>query len=77
MDLALSNLQRLICHKTQPTNQHECEGSTIKKYKIKTFLKIHFIYKNEYSTSFFIFTNYDSCIISRDNVITYIIKPDK
>ena len=21
MDLALSNLQRLICHKTQPTNQ--------------------------------------------------------
>ena len=22
MDLALNNLQRLICHKTQPTNQH-------------------------------------------------------
>ena len=22
MDSALNNLQRLICHKTQPTNQH-------------------------------------------------------
>ena len=22
MDLALNNLQRLICHKTHPTNQH-------------------------------------------------------
>ena len=24
MDLALNNLQRLICHKTQPTNHREC-----------------------------------------------------
>ena len=25
MDLALNNLQRLICHKIQPTNQDRCE----------------------------------------------------
>ena len=30
-DLALDNLQRLICHKTQPTNQHlENKGRTLK-----------------------------------------------
>ena len=27
MDLALNNLQRLICHKTQPTNQAAIESS--------------------------------------------------
>ena len=34
MDLALNNLQRLICHKTQatkkPTSQHECQTVRIK-----------------------------------------------
>ena len=32
MDLALNNLQTLICHKTQPTNQNEM-------YKKKTTTK--------------------------------------
>ena len=44
MDLALNNLQRLICHKTQPTNQsthkntlpeHHCQQLKKKKKKEK------------------------------------------
>ena len=36
MDLALNNLQRLICHKTQPTNQpiDECSKLPQEEYKI-------------------------------------------
>ena len=36
MDLALNNLQRLICHKTQTTNRHNQKSTlTIKKIKKK------------------------------------------
>ena len=31
MDLALNNQQRLICHKTQPTNQREDVYNLVKK----------------------------------------------
>ena len=40
MDLALNNLQRLICHKTQPTNQpsHSLHISAMFKYRALTDL---------------------------------------
>ena len=38
MDLALNNLQRLICHKTQPTNQsNNSKYEEIKK--VRTFIQ--------------------------------------
>ena len=30
MDLVVNNLQRLICHKTQPTNQSKVSGTLLK-----------------------------------------------
>ena len=36
MDLVLNNLQRLICHKTQTTNQH--------KESIYSFIFLHFLF---------------------------------
>ena len=35
MDLALNNLQRLICHKTQPTNQLKTKTKPKQTEKIK------------------------------------------
>ena len=40
MDLALNNLQRLICHKTQPTNQPASfVGWLVDFYGISTILR--------------------------------------
>ena len=49
MDLALNNLQRLICHKTQTTNQPTSELKMIRELhdyfgagnKLNDFMKIH------------------------------------
>ena len=43
MDLALNNLQRLICHKTQPSNRH-LTAKLDKIYgKLILFKRFHFI----------------------------------
>ena len=54
MDLALNNLQRLICHKTQPTNQREPELIKLIGYEMvsiflkkKTWTKVKSIRKSE------------------------------
>ena len=50
MDLALYNLQRLICHKPQPTNQpssvtqNEPINWILYVYSLFLLIRIHFIY---------------------------------
>ena len=41
MNLALNNQQRLICHKTQPTNQPTNQPFNLMRKKLKQYL--HFI----------------------------------
>ena len=44
MDLALNNLQRLICHKTQQTKPNLTEGNLYLKFATKTkILRIYYI----------------------------------
>ena len=45
MDLALNNLQRLICHKTQPTNQSNSQLSS-NNYANQTQIRIFLFLKN-------------------------------
>ena len=51
MDLALNNLQRLICHKTQTTNQQTNQATINAKSCLSIYieytydLQTHFVYK--------------------------------
>ena len=61
MDLALNNIQRLICHKTQPTNQPTHFFSLVNK--VKWFQELQCITNNSIKHLSFIYTQLDVKIV--------------
>ena len=47
MDLALNNLQRLVCHKIQPTNQLEMNNRWNVNFLRNSFLDIRYRYSSK------------------------------